>query len=177
MLLARPYELRDRGACLDLLSSNVPEYFLASDREEVADFLDRLEEYGVRYFVFEDGDRVVACGGVGVDAKKDARMCWGMVERSRHRQGLGRLMLFLRLLVGAKMGAKSASLATIPTVAGFFEHEGFALTSFEDDHYAPGMHRRDLALVLDAATVERLRARLDELARGRLLFDDRIERA
>ena len=146
----RPYRRADREACLRVLDSNVPEYFLPSDRDEVASFLDRLDEMGVRYFVIEDdAARIVACGGVAVDeTTKDARMCWGMVERALHRQGIGRALLEYRLREGKAMGAKTASLATISKVEGFFAHEGFSFTSGEDDHYGPGMHRRDYRIDL-----------------------------
>jgi N-acetylglutamate synthase-like GNAT family acetyltransferase len=146
----RAYEPADREPCLRVLDTNVPEYFLASDREEVARFLDDLARLGIRYFVVEDEvGRIVACGGVGVDdATKDARMCWGMVDRALHRQGIGRALLEHRLRVAKSLGAKTASLATISKVEGFFAHEGFTFTSGEDDHYAPGMHRRDYRLVL-----------------------------
>jgi N-acetylglutamate synthase-like GNAT family acetyltransferase len=154
----RAYEPNDREACLRILDSNVPEYFLASDRDEVATFLDDLERLGVRYFVVEDdAGKIVACGGVGVDdSTKDARLCWGMVERARHRQGIGRMLLVERLRAAMSLGAKTASLATISKVEGFFAHEGFTFTSGEDDHYAPGMHRRDYRIVLDEETLSRL---------------------
>src|SRR5262249_51253440 len=137
-------------ACLRVLDSNVPEYFLASDREEVARFLDDLDRMGVRYFVVEDeAGRIVACGGVAVDdVTKDARMCWGMVERALHRRSIGRMLLEARLATAKELGAKTASLATISKVEGFFAHEGFAFTSGEDDHYGPGMHRRDYKIAL-----------------------------
>ena len=102
----RPYRRADREACLRVLDSNVPEYFLPSDRDE------------------------------------------GMVERSLHRQGIGRALLEYRLREGKAMGAKTASLATISKVEGFFAHEGFSFTSGEDDHYGPGMHRRDYRIDL-----------------------------
>src|SRR5688572_6838875 len=106
-MVIRPYEPTDREACLRVLDSNVPEYFLASDRDEVAAFLDDLERLGVRYFVVEDGGAIVACGGVAVDEQtKDARLCWGMVERARHRQGIGRRLLVERLREGMRLGAK-----------------------------------------------------------------------
>ena len=167
-MLVRPYLPNDREACLAIVGSNVPDYFLSSDRVEVASFLDSLESYGVRYYVIEDRDRIVAGGGVGVDEFLDARMCWGMVDRTRHKRGLGRLLLFLRLLVGASMGARTASLATILKTAQFFEREGFLIMGGQDNFYAPGMHRRDLFITLDGPTLHRLRRRFDKLRRGRL---------
>jgi len=146
----RAYRPEDREACLRVLDSNVPDYFVASDRDDVAKFLDDLDRLGVRYFVVEDdAGAIVACGGVGVDeATKDARLCWGMVERGRHRGGIGRLLLAHRLREAKAMGAKTASLSTISKVEGFFAREGFAFTTGSDDHYGPGMHRRDYRITL-----------------------------
>jgi hypothetical protein len=166
MLTARPYAHRDKEGCLRVLDSNVPDFFLATDRDEVAQFLENLDLMGVRYFVVETAAReIVAYGGVAVNDARDARMCWGMVRRDRHREGLGRVLLLLRALVAVKLGARTASLATISRVAGFFERTGFEITGGEDDHYAPGMHRRDLRLKLDGP---RLRTLFDSHADGLL---------
>jgi GNAT superfamily N-acetyltransferase len=162
-VILRPYRKSDRAACLGVLRSNVPEFFLARDADDVGLFLDKVDALAVRYFVVEDDGGIVACGGVAVDDRKDARMCWGMVRRDLHGKGLGRILLLYRLLEGARMGAKTASLETLPETAGFFEREGFVVTGGKDDHYAPGMHKRDLVLALDAS---RLAARFEELARG-----------
>lgn len=138
----------------------MPEYFLASDRDEVASFLDRLGDMGVRYLVGEEDGAIVACGGVAVSAEQDARMCWGMVRRDLHRGGIGTTLLAARLVLGAEMGATTASLATIPSSEGFFAKLGFSLTGSEKDHYAPGLDRRDYVLNLDEATLVRVRALL-----------------
>lgn len=160
MVRLRDYRADDREACLRVLDSNVPEYFLAGEREDVAACLDALEERGIHYLVVENEEGIVACGGVRVSETKDARMCWGMVRRDLHRRGLGRLLLAARLVEGARMGAVTASLTTIPSVEGFYAKEGFVLTGSVNDHYAPGWHRRDYAITLDDATLARLRASL-----------------
>ncbi len=167
MMVLRPYRLADRDACLAVFDSNVPAFFAPHEREGFASFLDDLEKFSVRYFVLDDGELTIACGGVG-RRQDEARMCWGIVDGRRHGEGLGRLLLLLRLVRGAELGARHAGHDTIPRVAPFFEREGFIVTGGEDNHYGPGIHRRDLALVLDDARTARLRVRLDELARGRV---------
>lgn len=157
----REYRVADREACLRVLDSNVPEYFLASDRHEVGAFLDRLEGKGIRYLVIErEHDEIVACGGVAVSDAKDARMCWGMVRRDLHRRGLGRMLLAARLIEGAKMGAKTASLDTVPQVEALYARMGFSLASSTKDHYAPGWHRQEYVMALDAPALARLSALL-----------------
>lgn len=156
----RSYRPDDREACLRVLDTNVPEYFLAADRADVATFLDALEERGIHQLVIEQDEGLVACGGVRVSAEKDARMCWGMVRRDLHRRGLGRALLAARLVEGATMGAKTASLDTVPQVEAFYAKMGFSLVGSEKDHYAPGWHRQQYVMTLDEPTLERLRSLL-----------------
>ena len=176
-MLLRRYEDRDLAACLAVFDSNVPKFFAPHEREGFASFLGELERYAVQYFVLVDGpdprSRVVACAGVG-RREDEARMCWGIVDAAHQGEGLGRLLLLLRLVRGAELGARRAGLDTIPSVAPFFEREGFVITGGEDDHYGPGIHRRDLLLMLDDATVSSLRARLAALIEGRVVLDDGV---
>lgn len=143
-----------------MLDSNIPEYFLPAERGQVATFLDELAENGVRFLVVEENDEIVACGGVRIDANDDARMCWGMVRRDLHRHGFGRLLLAARLLEGAKMGAKTGSLGTIPPVEGFFAKLGFTFVGSEKDRYGPGWDGRDYRITLDPPTLARLESLL-----------------
>jgi N-acetylglutamate synthase-like GNAT family acetyltransferase len=159
-VLVRPYRAIDREACLRVLDTNVPEYFLATDRAEVGTFLDTVDAKGIRYLVIEDAGAIVACGGVAVSEAKDARMCWGMVRRDLHRRGLGTILLAARLVEGAKMGATTGSLDTVPQVEAFYSKMGFSLVGSTKDHYAPGWHKQDYVITLDERTVDRLRALL-----------------
>ena len=172
-MLLRPYERADRAACLAVFDSNVPRFFAAHEREGFASFLDDLERFAVRYVVLVDGERIIACAGLGL-RDGEARMCWGIVDGRRHGEGLGRLLLLLRLVRGAELGARRAGLDTIPSVATFFEREGFVITGGEDDHYGPGIHRRDLLLLLDEATVARARERVAALVKDRVTFAARV---
>lgn len=166
MITLRAFRADDTASCLAILDSNVPEYFLAADRHDVEKFLGDLENLGVRYFVVEDSAKLVAAGGVAV-REGMARMCWGMVDRALHRRGFGTLLLLVRLLEGARMGATHASLETIPATTAFFERRGFAITGGHDDYYAPGMHRRDMTLALDEETIGRLEAELARIPHQR----------
>lgn len=143
-----------------MLDSNVPEYFLPGEREQVCTFLDELDAKGVRYLVVEENGEIVACGGVRIDANEDARMCWGMVRKDLQRRGIGQLLLAARLVEGAKMGAKTGSLATVPAVEGFFARLGFTLVGSEKDRYAPGWDGRDYRITLDPPTLARFEALL-----------------
>ena len=178
-MLLRRYEDADRAACLAVFDSNVPKFFAPHEREGFASFLGDLERFAVQYLVLLDSPRpdarVIACGGVG-RRDDEARMCWGIVDGTRHGEGLGRLLLLVRLVRGAELGARRAGLDTIPSVAPFFEREGFVITGGEDDHYGPGIHRRDLLLVLDDPTVSSLRTRVAALVKDRVVLGEGVTR-
>ncbi|HVJ93647.1 MAG TPA: GNAT family N-acetyltransferase [Labilithrix sp.] len=166
-MLLRPYRPDDREACLALFDSNVPTFFASFEKDGFVTFIDELAEEGIEYVAVQDGERIVACGGVALRAG-EARMCWGIVHGKRHGEGIGSTLLVLRLLRGAMLGATFAGLDTIPRTVPFFERLGFRVVGKTDDYYGPGIHRRDMKLVFDDTTVTKLRARLAELTAGRV---------
>lgn len=144
---ARPYEPRDREACLALFDSNSPRFFDASERAGFEAFLDRMEW---PYQVIERDGRIVACGGHAVETDgRTVSLCWGMVEQGLHRQGLGRRLTEARLAAArAAPGAASVRLDTGVHTTGFYERFGFVIEAVQRDGYAPGSDRYDMRLTL-----------------------------
>ena len=135
----RPFEDEDRAGCLALLHSNTPEYFTPEDEGEFLGFLDANPG---PYFVAEDQGRIVACGGWAEEKDGVPVMTWGIVHRELHGQGIGRQMLRFRLQCVQDAGSyQSVRLRTVQQVQGFFEKEGFAVTSVEPDGYGPGFDK------------------------------------
>lgn len=157
MDIARPYEPRDREACLALFDSNSPRFFDASERAGFEAFLDRMEW---PYQVIERDGRIVACGGHAIEADgRTVSLCWGMVEQGLHRQGLGRRLTEARLAAArAAPGATSVRLDTGVHTTGFYERLGFVIEAVQRDGYAPGSDRYDMRLTLPL-TVPTSRAR------------------
>lgn len=125
----------DRAACLAVFDGNAPEYFHPSERAAFADCLDsddyrppRLRGAGGpkgMFYVVEDDDEIIGCGGWYLDGDV-AVLSWGMVERSSHRQGIGRFLLRERLNeIRLDPRIKSVRVRTTAPVRGFFEREGF----------------------------------------------------
>lgn len=145
MDVARPYEPKDREACLALFDSNVPRFFDPSERAGFEGFLDRLDS---PYQVIERDGRIVACGGQAM--KPDGRtavLCWGMVEQGLHRQGLGQALTEARLAAARALpGATSVWLDTGVHTTGFYERFGFVIEGVVRDGYAPGSDRYDMRL-------------------------------
>jgi GNAT superfamily N-acetyltransferase len=129
----------DRAACLALFDSNTPEYFHPAEREAFSRSLGgsdfrppRLLGDGGpkgRFYVVESAGVVIGCGGWYLDGSV-AVLSWGMVLRSRQRQGIGRFLLQERLkAIRADHRAKSVRVRTTPSVAGFFQLAEFKLVS------------------------------------------------
>lgn len=151
----RTYSPADREACLAVFDSNRPTYFSAAERLQFSAFLDRLPG---PYLVLEDpGGRVVACGGYAVEAgTAQASFCWGMVEQSRHGQGLGRRLALARLqLIRQDPRVQRVRLDTSQHTRGFYEGLGFTVTDFRRDGYEPGMHRCEMEWIINRAATDR----------------------
>lgn len=148
----RPYRSPDQEACLRLFRSNVPNFFAPSEEADFAEFLEC--EVDENYFVVEDEDaQLVGCGGVFL-RDDHAGFCWGMVEHSRHRGGIGTFLLVERLehLRRSYPHVSTVQLDTSQHSRGFFARFGFVPTRVTPDAYAPGLDRYDMALHLGALT-------------------------
>lgn len=144
----RAFVESDVEACVALMRDNTPEFFT---RSELADFEPWLMSNTSPYLVIEDDTReIIACGGYDVDADREsAGLTWGMVARSKHRQGLGSLLLGERLKRIAEDGrASQVVLDTSQHSRGFFERYGFRVVSVQPDGYGPRLDRCDMRLSL-----------------------------
>lgn len=143
--IVRPWRPDDRARCLALFDGNVPDYFAVKER---ADFIAFLDDLRGPYLLIEDaaGD-IVASGGFQADDRDESTvaLCWGMVDRRRHRAGLGRQLLQARLdLIAASSLFKTVIIETTPFSRGFFERAGFVCTHVVSDGFAPGYDRVDM---------------------------------
>lgn len=163
-MLLRSHLREDRDGCLAAFDSNVPSFFAPSERDGYVEYLDHdLPRERIESLVVEADGALVATGGVGL-RDGEARMCWGIVHAAHHGRHLGECFLLARLLLGAAAGADRAGLDTIPKTTTFFARHGFSVVREVDDGYGPGIHRRDMALVLDAPRVATLRASFARVA-------------
>ncbi len=143
----RSYQPSDREACLALFESNVPRFFHAGERQDFIEFLDAAE---CAYVVVTEGDAVVGSGGFTLsDNGQVANLCWGMVRRDHHGQGLGALLLRARLqAIAANTPACYVRLATSQHTAGFYQRYGFVVQSIQPDGFAPGLDEVEMRLSL-----------------------------
>ena len=121
----RPYSLTDQDACLAVFDSLTP---LPSPR---AEFLKFLQHPDGSYFVMQQNEAIVGCGGyINSPEGGQARLIWGMIRSDLQRQGLGRFLLMYRLREIGKSGDIQLVHATAPQhSARFFERQGFKVFS------------------------------------------------
>jgi ribosomal protein S18 acetylase RimI-like enzyme len=146
----RPYTGRDREACLAIFDTNVPDYFLPSERAEFAEYLDALPG---PYLVVTSERRVVACGGWAVSGTRtdEAALCWGMVDGALHRRGFGRMLTQARLdQIRSNVAIRQVVLNTSQYTTTFYERLGFSVIATIHDGYGPGLHRCEMVLALSS---------------------------
>lgn len=133
-----------------LFDSNCPKYFMMDERSEFETFLDNLEcDYSV---LLVDGN-VVGCGGIHVNADTgEGRLCWGMVDQSHHRTGLGKALLEYRLAgIKADPNATHICIDTSQHTAPFFAKYGFIKTVHKKDGIGPGIDHVEMRLELTSS--------------------------
>ena len=136
----RPYHRNDLTACLAIFDSNLPTYFAPEERPDFESFLRELAGEHA-YQVIELDGSVVACGGLSPPANGTAGFCWGMVEKSRHGQGLGRHLARVRLQQAATDPCvERIALSTSQHTEGFYAALGFRVTQRVTDGHGPGIH-------------------------------------
>lgn len=154
-LAFRPYAPRDQDFCINIFVSNTPHYFGV---HELADFRKFLDTLPCPYYVVTRNDEVLACGGYGVDSKKNTIvLAWGMARADLHKQGLGTFLLTERLKqIYQDFGETVVEIDTSQHSKGFFERFGFEAGNITENYYAPGLHRVDMQLALNKKQYSRL---------------------
>jgi GNAT superfamily N-acetyltransferase len=153
VIIRRPIAPEDREACLALFDGNTPPYFLPHERREFEAFLGALPPPPALYLVLIADGAVAACGGIAPECDCSEEpgswaLCWGMVERTRHRRGLGRRLLRARLAHAAlQPGARVVRLVTSQYSCPFFQREGFRVTGVKPGGFGAGLDA--VSMVLD----------------------------
>ena len=144
----RPYTSADKEACVEIFLGNTPQFFGVNELLDFQKFLDILP---CPYYVITRDDEVLACGGYGVNNKKNTIiLAWGMARADLHKQGLGTFLLMERLKqIYKDFGETIVEIDTSQHSKGFFERFGFKSGTVTENYYASGLHRVDMQLILN----------------------------
>ena len=141
----RRYQESDKEECVRVFQTNVfSKYFVDDEQREYEEFLENLPG---PYFVVEDASgELIACGGYAVnEGTSTADLCWGMVRRNFHGNGIGKFLLMARLERASRdPSVTTIHLNTSQHTVGFYENLGFVATSVKKDGYGAGMDRYDM---------------------------------
>lgn len=147
MSTIRAFTAADARACLAIFDGNVPQFFGVHERTDFSAYLQQPAR-AVDYLVIERGGRVVACGGLAMDDALTAAFCWGMVEHTVHRQGLGSELAHARLQQARARGARRVVLSTSQHTSDFYAALGFGITRVVTDGHGPGLDAVDMQRVM-----------------------------
>ncbi|MFL5350915.1 MAG: GNAT family N-acetyltransferase [Hyalangium sp.] len=167
-LFIRRYRSEDWAACRALFEGNIPTFFTEA---ELATFEEYLERPEGPYLVIENATgQPVACGGVAFRGAGEVSLCWGMVDVHRHREGIGRVLVQVRLALASRLpGILRAYTKTADGNVPFFEREGLRPVSVIEGYFRPSQL---LMCELDAARRSEFEARLAALlAQGHRVED------
>jgi predicted GNAT family N-acyltransferase len=96
------------------------------------------------FFVLIEGERVIGCGGY-YHQNGAVYMNWGMIERSQHGRGHGRLLLDRRMAqIRTECVGRPIRIETTQHTQGFFQKNGFHVIFCVPDGFAAGLDRVEM---------------------------------
>ncbi len=140
-LKIRKYSAQYKKECLDIFDSNSDVFFTLSEREAFSTFLD---ESSCHYLVFLIENKIIACSGYHISEEGIGTLCWGMVERRQHNNGIGLQMTRYRIDAMKKRGAVKITMNTSQHTVGFYKKLGFVVISVTKNGYGENLDKIDL---------------------------------
>lgn len=144
----RPYYVNDQPQLLELLRSNTPRFFDASEEKE---FLEYLQQDSENYYIIEEANAVIGSGGFnyGFDHGKTARISWGMVHPDWQGKGIGKKLTQFRINeIQKHPEVEKIVVRTTKMVHRFYQKQGFELEKIKKDYWAPGFDLYQMGMVL-----------------------------
>ena len=144
----RPFFETDYERCLEIFDSNCPAYFFVDERDEFAEWLRVAKE---PYWVIEENEKIVGCGGVyraeqhtksSAEYADEVGFAWGMVDARYHKKGFGKTLSEYRVnYLKNNFAGRPIVLRTSHLTSAFFEKMGFSTKEFIQDGWEKGLHK------------------------------------
>ena len=137
--MIRAYRAEDKADLMDLLKTNIPDFFAASEVKDLEYYLDNELE---QYFVYEVNGRLVGAGGINYDEEGlEGIISWDFIHSDYHGQGFGSQLLGYRLqLLFSNEAIEKVIVRTSQFVYAYYAKFGFELLRTEHDYWAKGYH-------------------------------------
>lgn len=135
--MIRPYISKDKEALISLIRLNTPQYF---DKAEEQDLVSYLENELEDYFVIEQDNTVIGCGGINYeDNKKTAIISWDIIHPNYQGKGIGKSLLSFRInVIKENRTTNKIIVRTSQHTDKYYEKSGFKLEKIVKDYWAPG---------------------------------------
>lgn len=133
----REYNPEDFDHLMNLLQLNTPEYFAP---EEEADFIEYLSDKRDLYFVAEEDNKIMGCGGLNrSDEGKTVFISWDIIHPEHQKKGIGNKLTRHRFeVVKTIPGIEKIVVRTSQYTFKFYKKMGFTLTETVKDYWATG---------------------------------------
>lgn len=145
--MIRPYTPADKERLMELLRLNIPAYFAPSEEK---DFLDYLDHHLDSYYVVEDGNTIVGCGGINfAEDRKSVCISWDVIHPAAQGKGWGSKLIKYRIdKIREHPEVKTIIVRTTQLVSRFYEKAGFELKEVVKDYWARGfdLYRMEIQL-------------------------------
>lgn len=133
------YKQINKDDVVSLLSLNTPIFFAPEEKKEFIHYLENVLE---DYFVIEENNQILACGGINYfPEEKLARLSWDIVHPNYHGKGLGKLLCQHRInLLKNNSKIDKIVVRTSQFTYKFYEKNRFRLTEVVENYWAKGYH-------------------------------------
>lgn len=135
--MIRPYTPTDKEKLMELLRLNTPAYFAPQEEDDFREYLDHELD---QYFVVEDDNEIVGCGGINfAEDRKSVRISWDIIHPAAQGKGWGRKLTQYRIdKIREVPEVETIIVRTTQLVYPFYERAGFELKQVVPDYWAKG---------------------------------------
>lgn len=136
-MIIRKHTDSDRKRIMELLKLNTPEYFSPEEEEDLIDYLDNHAD---NYYVIEDDNVIVGCGGFNLSEDGETgKISWDIFDPQRQGKGYGSALTKFRIQrIKEIEEVKIVSVRTSQLVYPFYEKFGLELREVVKDYWAKG---------------------------------------
>ena len=119
----RVFSESDKSDCLDVVKSNIPDYF---SRQDLIDFKKWFNNQDCKnLYVLTIKDEIIGMGGFYFQ-NNQARLIYGLIHKNYHKQNYGRLLIEHRIKKIKEINSSiEICLETTEKTCKFFEKFGF----------------------------------------------------
>lgn len=133
--MIRTYIPEDKAELIELIRLNTPQYFDTSEEDDLNNYLENERE---TYFVVEQDNKIVGCGGINYENNGTIGIIsWDIIDPEHQGKGIGRSLLLHRInVLKNDKQVNSIRVRTSQHTDKFYAKCGFSLEFITKDYWA-----------------------------------------